>query len=146
MYAAKSARRINQSAAAGVTLMELLITLAILGILAAIMVPAYSGQLNKSRRTDAKIALADAVKNLERCYVNHNKYNHADCPSFPASGAEMVLSDDGHYKIVATALSDTSYTLTASPVASKPQINDSYCQKFIINSTGAKSATNADCW
>ncbi len=134
------------SSIAGITLIELLITITILGILAAIMVPSFSGYTNKSRRTDAKIALADAAKNMERCYVTRNQYNHASCMSYPASGAGMILSDEGHYKIVATSLTATTYTLTASPLSSSPQSNDDHCKNFTLDSTGTKGATNSDCW
>ena len=146
MLKSHSARSFAHSSIAGITLIELLITIAILGILAAIMVPSYSGYTNKSRRADAKIALADAAKNMERCYVTHNQYNHASCLSYPASGASMVLSDDGHYKVVATTLTATTFTLTASPLSSSPQSNDDHCKNFTLDSTGTKGATNNDCW
>ena len=146
MLARNSVGSFNNSPEAGVTLIELLITIAIVAILASIVVPSYSGYTNKSRRTDAKIALADAVKNMERCYVTHNQYNHANCTSYPASGADMVLSDEGHYKIVATTLTATTYTVTASPLSTSPQSNDDHCKQFTIDSTGTKNATNSDCW
>lgn len=130
----------------GFTLIEMLITIAIIGILAAIMVPSYNSQTMKSRRTDAKIALAEAVKNLERCYVTHNQYNNASCATYPANGSKMVVSSEGHYKIVATTLNETTYTITAQPLASSPQINDSHCKNFTVNSQGQKTATNNDCW
>ena len=146
MLKRNSARSLTHSSIAGIPLIELLITIAILGILAAIMVPSYSGYTNKTRRADAKIALADAVKNMERCYVTHNQYNHANCTSYPASGADMVLSDEGHYKIVATTLTATTYIVTASPLSTSPQSSDDHCKQFTIDSTGTKNATNSDCW
>jgi type IV pilus assembly protein PilE len=130
----------------GFTLIEMLITIAIIGILAAIVVPSYNSQTMKSRRTDAKIALAEAVKNLERCYVTYNQYNDANCATYPANGANMVVSSEGHYKIVATTLNNSDYTITAQPLASSPQINDTHCKNFTINSQGQKTATNSDCW
>ena len=146
MFAISSARSVSQSSVAGITLIELLITIAILGILSSIVIPSYSGYLNKSRRTDAKIALAEGVKNMERCFATHNQYNHASCLSYPASGANSVLSDEGHYKVVATTLTATTFTLTATPITNSPQNKDTYCQQFSIDSTGNKNATNADCW
>lgn len=146
MLVRSSARSLNQSAVTGFSLIEMLIVIAILGILTAIVIPSYSGSLNKSRRTDAKIALADAVKNMERCFAIHNQYDHASCLSYPAAGVNSVLSDEGHYKIVATTLTATTFTLTATPVASSPQSDDTHCQQFSIDSTGVKNATNADCW
>ena len=146
MFVRSHARSLGRSAVTGFTLIEMLIVIAILGILTAIVFPSLNGQLFKSRRTDAKIALADAVKNMERCFTTHNQYNHASCVSYPAAGVDSVLSDEGHYKIVATTLTETSFTLTATPVAGSSQSKDTYCQQFSIDSTGVKNATNADCW
>ena len=130
---------------AGFSLIELLIVIAILGILTAIVVPSHNGSTSKARRTDAKIALMESASALEKCYVINNKYNHASCNSYPASGS-IVYSAEGHYKVVATNLTATSFTLTATPVTNGAQTNDTRCASFTINSTGAKSATNADCW
>lgn len=146
MLVRSSVRSIGQSAVAGFSLIEMLVVIAILGILTAIVFPSYNGSLNKSRRTDAKIALADAVKNMERCFATHNQYNHASCSSYPAAGVNSVLSAEGHYKVVATTLTETTFTLTATPVAGSPQSKDTHCQQFSIDSTGVKNATNADCW
>ncbi len=130
----------------GFTLIEVLITIAILGILTAIVIPSHNGSTTKSRRTDAKIALMESASSLEKCFVLNNQYNHASCTSYPASGADVVYSSEGHYQVVATAISATAFTLTATPVDNSPQSNDSYCASFSITSTGSKTATNADCW
>jgi type IV pilus assembly protein PilE len=130
----------------GFTLIEILITVAVLGILTAIVIPSYNGQTAKARRTDAKIALMDSVKILEKCYVINNAYNDAACTSFPAAGVNVIYSAEGHYKLVTTSLSATSYTLTASPVPGSPQSSDTRCLNFTINSTGQRGATNNDCW
>ena len=130
----------------GFTLIEVLITIAILGILTAIVIPSHNGSTTKSRRTDAKIALMESASSLEKCFVINNQYDHASCTSYPASGADVVYSSEGHYKIVATALSATAFTLTASAADNSPQTNDSHCASFSISSTGAKTATNSDCW
>ena len=130
----------------GFTLIEILITIAILGILTAIVIPSHNNTTTKSRRTDAKIALLESASALEKCFVINNQYNHASCNSYPASGTDVVYSAEGHYKVVATALTDTSFTLTATPADDSPQQNDSYCASFSITSAGKKSATNTDCW
>lgn len=131
---------------AGFSLIEVLIIIAILGILTAIVIPNHNSQTSKARRTDAKIALMESASSLEKCFVLHNQYNHASCESFPASGTDLVYSAEGHYQIIATNLTATSFTLTATPATNSPQTGDSRCATFSITSTGAKTATNSDCW
>lgn len=63
--------------AAGFTLMELMIVVAIVGILAAIAYPSYMDSVRKSRRADAKAALSNAVQALERYYTEKNTYLNA---------------------------------------------------------------------
>ena len=141
---------VNQHQVRGFTLMEMLIVVSIIAILAMIAIPGYNYVITKSRRSDAKVALTKAATVLEQCYVLHNQYNYKDTsnvPCTPYSKTDAVVqSDDGYYKVVTTALSATSYTLTASPNDNSPQQSDNHCLNFKINSDGSKSATNDDCW
>ena len=130
----------------GFTLIEILIIVSIIGILSALVIPSYNHQTTKTRRTDAKIALGKAATDLEKCYVLHNQYDHDTCNAYPASGPDLVTSDEGYYKVVATVLQETTFTLTASPADGSPQDSDSHCASFTIDSKGVKTATNDDCW
>lgn len=127
-------------------MVEVLIVIAILGILTTIIVPSYNSQVTKSRRADAKVALATAVNLLERCYVNYNVYKHANCPSFPKNGSNTFISEEGHYKVYASKLTDQEFTLIATAVNGSPQINDNDCKSFSLKHNGSKSATNSYCW
>jgi type IV pilus assembly protein PilE len=125
----------------GFTLIELMIVVAVIGILAIIAYPAYTSQIMKGQRTDAKAALMSAAQNLERCYTEYNAYNNAACPALPAR------SPEGYYSIVATALTASSFTLTATPI-SGAVAHDTDCMSFILDNKGAQSSTPSgnQCW
>jgi type IV pilus assembly protein PilE len=125
----------------GFTLIELMITVAIVGVLAAIAYPSYTQSVLRSHRTDARAALMQDAQTLEKCYTMNG--NYTGCGTFPHN------SDNSFYNIPAwTARTGfttaNSYVLTAN--ARGTQTNDNHCAFMAIDDTGAKTATNADCW
>lgn len=142
----------------GFTLIELLITIAILGILAAIVVPSYNEQVRKSRRSDAITSLGRIAQDLERCRSDNLAYNHANCTVYTGG----VDSDQGYYTIKAADINDAAdqnaldFTLRADPVAGKTQENDTLCRVFLLDHTGLRQAfdtndgsgnnTTTECW
>ncbi|MDX1813051.1 MAG: type IV pilin protein [Gammaproteobacteria bacterium] len=136
----------------GFTLIELLIALTILGILAAIVIPAYNAQVQSTRRSDAVSALLQSAQDLERCRSDTLAYNAATCTDY--SGG--VASPRGFYTISSAAADGgqqtaTTFTLVATPVGN--QANDTQCAQFTLDQAGARAAqdntatdTTADCW
>lgn len=118
---------------AGFSLIELVIAVAIVGILAAIAYPSYQEQVRKGKRTDATSGLLQLAQRLERCYTQYNSYTHANCPATP------VISPEGEYSI-AIARTQTTFTLTATPVAGGSQQGDDKCATYTYSHTGQKLA------
>ena len=134
----------------GFTLIELMITLAILAILVTVAYPSYTSQVTKSRRADGKAALMDAAARQERFYTENNTYTATMTDLGYA--ADPAISPDGHYAVAAaagtTADIATSYALTATPQG--VQASDALCANLTINNVGTKgisgTSTVALCW
>jgi type IV pilus assembly protein PilE len=147
-----NARRLARQA--GVTLLELLTVVVIIGVLSLIAIPSYRQYTLRANRTEAKAALLRIATNQERYYIQNHTYSSAidGSNTFPASST----SENGVYAIaVATTAGWTQdYTATATPVAGGgangvDQTVDTDCASFSITSAGAKSATGnqpARCW
>ena len=120
----------------GFTLIELMIAVAIIGILAGIALPAYQDYVRQARRSDAGAALLDFAQDLERWRVNNPSY--AGCPAGTAQNQCGVPPTDS--ATFATGnLTATTYTITAT------LNNDAACPTMTINQAGAKGG-NAVCW
>ena len=108
----------------GFTLMEVMVTVAIVGILAAIAFPSYQDSVRKSRRTDAKNALTQAVANMERYYNQNNTYAAATmCTSTPTICATLGTCTGGicttterNYTIALSNIAANTFTITATPL------------------------------
>jgi len=121
----------------GFTLIEVLVTMAIVAILAAIAIPSYSQYVQKTRRTDAQEKLLDLAAQQERWFFNNNQY------TINLTDIGGATSKDGYYTVTITdtgAAPYTKYKFTATPVTTKSQSNDSDCTSFTIDNTGARHA------
>jgi type IV pilus assembly protein PilE len=132
----------RRKAQQGVTLVELLVVIMIVGILAGIAIPSYRQYTIRVRRADAKIALTNAAQLLERCFTRFNAYNNAGCTL-----AVPYLTPDGTYNITGN-ITAANFALTATPQG--PQATDTDCANFSLNQTGAQTVsgtkTAIQCW
>ena len=133
---------------AGFTLIELMIVVAIIGILAAIAYPSYQDSVRKARRTDGQAMLLNVMALQERYYTDNNLYT-TDMTDLGL--ADPAPSDEGFYSIDGAACGAgiaSCVTLTATALA--PQNSDAICLNLSYDSTGVKgesgSGTWQDCW
>ena len=138
----------QRSGMKGVTLIELMIVVVIVGILASIAVPSYRNYMLRAQRSDAMSALLRVAAAQEKFYLQNNTYADDDAlADDPPAGLGIAGTDNGWYDLVITSDDLTRrFTVTATPASGGPQATDSHCATFSLTSTGAKSATNNDCW
>ncbi len=127
----------------GFTLVELMITVGVIAILAAVAWPLYEQQSIKQRRSDAVTGLTTAALEMDRCYSDSGKY--------AAACLTTVSSPKGYYTINVAVPNSDSYTLTAAPAAGSPQNKDQDCTTLTLNQLGQQGYTGAApnirrCW
>ncbi len=137
----------------GFTLTEVVITVAIVAILASIAYPTYTEQMRKTRRSDAKAALMKTAQILERCYTEYNAYNDTNCPVLADAttlASDYTSSEQNYYTISVSGLTATAFTLQAAPTGL--QASDK-CGTFTYDHVGSKGIADAasgvtkdQCW
>lgn len=125
----------------GFTLIEIMIVIAIIGIILTISIPSYNEYVKKGRRAEVVSLLSEQAQTLERFYTRNNVY----------TGVTGLSAGNDFYTITPT-LTDQTFVLTAIRKTGSAMATDK-CGDFTLTNTGVRSMNNAttgvttkDCW
>jgi type IV pilus assembly protein PilE len=128
----------------GVTLMELMIVVVIIGILTAVAYPSYRQYVAKAKRNEAKACLLQITTMQERFYLQNNTYT-ADMNALGFGVATNFVTDSNSYNCAVTAAGPAAFSATATYLNADAEAGK--CATFSIDGRGAKTSTPyADCW
>jgi len=126
----------------GFTLIEIMIVIAIIGIVMTIAAPSLTEYVKKGRRTEVAGLLSEQAQILERFYSKNNVY----------TGITGLSTGNDFYTITPTLLTDQAFLLTATRKTGTAMATDK-CGDFTLTNTGVRSMVNAtaglttkDCW
>ena len=165
---ASSATKMNlvacRGASRGVTLIELIVVMVVIGILAAVAVPSYRQYVVRSHRVEATSALLNIAAAQEKFYLQCNRYTtnltgpiDGTCGTVGAPGTRGlgftdfdsaragVQTENGWYTLTIPTATAAAFTLSAAAVGNQLS-DDGDCATFGLDSTGLKSATSTKCW
>jgi type IV pilus assembly protein PilE len=144
---------------AGFTLIELMITVAIVGILATIAATSYQSQVMRSRRTEARSAILDLAGREEKLFSTTNIYSASPTTLGYGTGTatfpiNVGSSGTDYYQVTVVTPDLTqggalnTYLITATPI--NAQVADTTCTSLSVNQLGQQTAipaaNTATCW
>lgn len=125
----------------GFTLIELMIVVAVIGIILAIAYPAYQGNVEKTRRTTAQSEMMELAQALERYYTTNYSYVGAGL-SFEYSPRGTPAAE-AFYQFSLSGVSQNAYTLSATPQNAQA---GERCGTLTLDQQGNRGAAETDCW
>lgn len=134
----------------GFTLLELMIVVAIIGIIASIAYPSYTSHMADARRADAQGALTSFANAMERYYTDEGSYSGSTAAEVYKT---QVPVDGGtaYYSLSIQAQTSSSYTLRATPVGVQAgdgmlELDSTGARRWDRNDNGVSTDTGENCW
>lgn len=131
----------------GFTLIELMITVAVIGILAAVAYPAYLDQVRKARRAEAQATLLNISARQQQMLLDTRSYvaaaTAADIPAALNISVPNTVTQTYDIAITVGTATVPSFVVTATPKGTQ---SADKCNVMSIDQTGSKSAAIATCW
>ncbi len=125
--------------ARGFTLLEIVIAVAIVGILAVMAQGAWRAHQLRAGRSDATTALLTLAAHQEAHYLETGRYA-ADPAAAPPAGLGLGVSARGWYRLEITDADESGYTALAVPLSGSPQAADGDCRRFTIDAAGRRAS------
>lgn len=135
----------------GVTLLELMAVVLVIGVLGAIAIPSYRQYTMRAQRTEGKAFLLQVATNQERFYLANRTYGTVVALQNANLLSADARSERGLYVVAIPVADATTYTATITPVAGAviDMTADAQCTSFSLTAQGVRTATGtaaANCW
>ena len=141
----------SRKSISGFTLIELMITVAIIGILAAVALPSYQQYVRKARRADVQSLMSEIAVKQQHCLVDRRAYSESITSALTATPAGLGMTIEqkvSNYYDLSMATDNTvnpiTFLITATPKSSQ---STETCGTLTLNQAGVKTASGSgSCW
>lgn len=128
----------------GFSLLELVIVLAVIGILAVVAIPTYQSHMIRSDRTDAIHTLLAIQLAQEKFRMNNSQYG-----TLAQVWGGVTTTEGGHYTLAISNVTGTTYTITATAVGGQAADSEGSvsCSALVLTyANGTTTKTPKECW